>query len=344
MSNKEVILAKWLEGSLSEEEVKELSKQYDLDELGQVLSQAQEFEADTVSVSSSWDAFQELKEQVSFSEGVDSNKLDNGQNKNLDRSVSDQANAEESHEHDDSHHHHHGHGNSGYLPLIILASLVVIGLFLAYFFLGKEDTSVSTNNGEKLLYALEDGSSIDIGQGSRISYDAAAWDKQREVSLHGQALFSVEKGSPFTVETKAGTVTVLGTKFDVWCINEKWLRVQCLEGRVSVRTGNEEIILTVGKEVSLIDGRVEQSIILPDKELDWQDNYRNYRNTDLEIVLEDMSRFYTETFVLEKAETNEVFSGTIPTDNLEKAKEYLQLSVGYEYRNSSDTIYFSPIQ
>jgi ferric-dicitrate binding protein FerR (iron transport regulator) len=318
MSNKEEILAKWLEGSLSKDEQAELAKHYDLESLSDMLSLVGKMETETVDTDEGWNDFEKLQKKDSHFN-------------------------EESHHHD-PHHHHGDQKNSGYIPLITLVGLVLIGLFLAYYFLSQEKTTIRTTDGEAEFYALEDGSSIDIGQGSTIEYNKADWNRERLLKLDGQAIFDVEKGVPFIVETKAGIITVLGTKFDVWCIDEDWLRVQCLEGRVSVNTGNKNIIVTVGKEVSLLGGKVEESIIIPGKELDWKDNYRTYRNTDLAIVLADLSRFYKETFILKGEEDKEVFSGTIPTDNLEKAKEYIELSTGYEYRNSTDTIYFSPIK
>ena len=41
------------------------------------------------------------------------------------------------------------------------------------------------------------------------------WKNERSVNLDGEGFFKVAKGSKFDVETSAGTVSVVGTQFNV---------------------------------------------------------------------------------------------------------------------------------
>jgi len=50
---------------------------------------------------------------------------------------------------------------------------------------------------------------------STISFNKTDWKNNRQLTLDGEAYFKVEKGSTFTVNTNNGSVTVLGTQFNV---------------------------------------------------------------------------------------------------------------------------------
>jgi transmembrane sensor len=74
----------------------------------------------------------------------------------------------------------------------------------------------STGIGERLVFALPDGSSVELGSYSSLSVRYS--DSERRLVLHrGQGLFEVaaDTGRPFVVEAGDGTVRALGTHFDV---------------------------------------------------------------------------------------------------------------------------------
>ena len=65
---------------------------------------------------------------------------------------------------------------------------------------------------------LADGTLVMLNAGSRLTYPKEFSGYKREVTLSGQAFFSVhpDKAHPFVVKTKNMDVTALGTAFEVF--------------------------------------------------------------------------------------------------------------------------------
>lgn len=95
---------------------------------------------------------------------------------------------------------------------IAASILVIVGLFSIF-----SDTTVThqTSFGETKSIPLLDGTQVVLNSKSTISYNQTDWKNNRQLTLDGEAYFKVEKGSTFTVNTSNGSVTVLGTQFNV---------------------------------------------------------------------------------------------------------------------------------
>mgnify|MGYP001812689396 FL=1 len=119
-----------------------------------------------------------------------------------------------------------------------VAAAVTIIMVGSYFYLNTLDDSFATQYAENKEVVLPDSSEILLNADSEITYSSKKWDKERNVSLEGEAFFKVAKGKRFTVSTDHGTVAVLGTQFNVE--NRKgFFEVTCFEGLVSVAFNNK---------------------------------------------------------------------------------------------------------
>ncbi len=102
-------------------------------------------------------------------------------------------------------------------PNVIMRYLYMAGAIAASLIVGfilfKPSSSFVVQDKEG-TYALA-GSSCVLGSQSSIEYDISVWENERSVTLNGQASFKVNKGSPFKVLSEEGTVSVLGTEFNV---------------------------------------------------------------------------------------------------------------------------------
>ena len=129
--------------------------------------------------------------------------------------------------------------------ILRIAAAIALIFAASYFYISTLDESVSTQYAERSEVRLPDNSEIILNADSRISYSDKNWKKERNVSLQGEAFFKVAKGQKFTVATKDGLETVLGTQFNVE--NRKgFFEVTCYEGLVSVMFyGLETIIRAV---------------------------------------------------------------------------------------------------
>ena len=92
---------------------------------------------------------------------------------------------------------------------------------------------VETETGQQAKVKLPDGSSVWLNACSTLSYTTGNWKKERNVTLHGEAIFDVksQNGKPFYVHTAHYKIKVLGTNFDVSAYtNEEQSRVTLLKG------------------------------------------------------------------------------------------------------------------
>ena len=95
---------------------------------------------------------------------------------------------------------------------------------------------VSTPAGTTTSVTLSDGTKVLLSANSRLEYDKAFTSNKREVTLVGEARFSVAKDAhrPFIVRTEQIQTQVLGTVFDVKAYPQTTPDVTLYEGSVEV--------------------------------------------------------------------------------------------------------------
>ena len=117
-----------------------------------------------------------------------------------------------------------------------------------------ERMEVSTPAGTTTSITLGDGTQVLLSANSRLSYDKDFTDKKREVTLVGEARFSVAKDAnrPFIVRTEQIQTQVLGTVFDVKAYPQTPTDVTLYEGKVEVSlNGNSPRLMQPGEQASL---------------------------------------------------------------------------------------------
>lgn len=127
-----------------------------------------------------------------------------------------------------------------------------------------------------IMIALEDGSEVNLGGHSALSFYDSFSNTSRNISLAGEATFKVAKDStrPFTVFSKGIATTALGTVFTVNTNLPHTIHVKLLEGKVMIRSAEEnkgfamsKVYLTPGQEFT-IDQQTNQYLVkatAPDK-------------------------------------------------------------------------------
>jgi len=227
-------------------------------------------------------------------------------------------------------------------PYLIAGLLFLLfASYLLFKFFDHGGTTIETNSGVSQHVALLDGSTIELSPGSSIKYDETNWSEKRKVSLKGQAVFQISKGTPFIVETEAGTIEVLGTQFDVWSIDNDYMSVKCFEGRVAVSNKQTQSIISGGEQIQVQKGKLSPISKFERSTSDWQQNLREFEKLPLNLVLADLSRFYNSEFKMGSQDEQDLFSGVIPIDDLSKTLRYLQQSTSYEYSTQGTTYIFN---
>lgn len=202
-----------------------------------------------------------------------------------------------------------------------IAAVFVVLLGLTFFFRTTFTTTELAENGKKISFSLPDNSQIVLNSGSEIHYKKWNWDSNRKLDLDGEAYFKVAHGKKFEVNTKLGKVTVLGTQFDVKSRNNRF-DVTCYEGRVKVQYKDTQVIITKGTSVSFDADFFERQRITNTKP-EWTSNQIIFRKENLKTIMEELERQYDCEIVLNSEKNTQLFTGTLPSDNIKTALEII---------------------
>jgi len=183
---------------------------------------------------------------------------------------------------------------------------------------------------------LPDGSVVVLDQGAELRYNEA-WDS-RELSLKGEAFFTVQKGAKFTVKTDQGTVSVLGTSFNVYADHAN-LQVECFTGKVKVTSGNTEEILTKGLGVKLRNNALTSPYTHNINEPAFQSDLLQYTQADLVRVIEDVEvRFGVEVNVTSDISLEE-FTGQFEVSDANKILGLVAKAMGMDLTSDGTGVY-----
>lgn len=226
-------------------------------------------------------------------------------------------------------------------PIAQVAAIFMI-VFGAYSLIFSENLMTShTLAGQKTAVTLPDASVVELNSMSEFSYQKNNWKEEREVYLEGEAFFKVAKGSRFDVQTSSGTVSVLGTEFNVKHRN-KYFEVKCFEGKVSVLHRGELTELTAGKSIRIVEDKISHAIT----ELEypsWLDNLSTFKSVPLHEVIAEFERQY-DVKIITKTNTGLLFSGSFVHDNKELALKSITLPFELNYTIKNNIITLKKIE
>lgn len=189
--------------------------------------------------------------------------------------------------------------------------------------------------GSSSKIVLSDSSVVWLNAGSSLLFPSVFTGKTREVVLFGEAYFDVsrDENKPFTVQTSALEIRVLGTEFNVSAYPEdNIIQTVLKEGSVAIRRNNaakneKEIILSPNQLASF-DKETKHSRITnvnTDFYTLWTDGLLCFENRDLNRVIKSLERYYNINIQFENPLTGMVkISGKLDLNqNREEVFEYL---------------------
>lgn len=192
-----------------------------------------------------------------------------------------------------------------------------------------------------VAFHLPDGSHVTLGENSEITYNSFLWHFSRSLSLSGNAKFEVTTGSKFTVNTIAGNISVLGTKFYV---SQKYysLNVACFEGSVKVETPCGTTILMPGEYAFCEPGSELKKKKIEEEKIEADvPKLHTYDNTNLNEVVNEIETIYDVVITPKDICKGYTFTGAIPTNNLNVALEIVFGSCNINYNLSEKQITIS---
>ncbi|SDE35256.1 FecR family protein [Pricia antarctica] len=215
---------------------------------------------------------------------------------------------------------------------LAVAATVLLFLGLSYF-LDSNKVTEQSGFGEQRSISLIDGSRVIINAKSELTYNSKSWDKNRELYLKGEAFFKVKKGKTFTVRTNNGSVTVLGTQFDVNSFND-FFEVTCFEGSVKVVDNNNEneVIILPGQAVKYVGRAVStENLSMTQDVPSWVFGESSFRKTPLKNVIRALENQYNVQVNLNGIDGSIIYTGSFTNDNLEMALASIFKTIDIEY-------------
>lgn len=222
--------------------------------------------------------------------------------------------------------------------LMIVAAIAASIALLFVLFLPGEMTSIDNTGQEVQFVTLPSGSKVTLYPQSSMSYQSNDWDKERNITLSGEADFDVTKGVPFIVSTATGSVRVLGTQFKVLSVGNSFV-VDVTEGRVEVSSADQKEILTKGMSFSKNPPlKAEFDEIAQELESGESTHFYQYEDATLAEVMSSLQKeFGIQLVTDDPALTNKRYTGFYNTDNMNNALQsvFWPLGIKYEIRDST---------
>ena len=201
------------------------------------------------------------------------------------------------------------------------AAIFVLALGITFVMKNFVPYTETAGFGEKTTFSLPDNSEVVLNSGSEMNYKKWNWDSNRRLELQGEAYFRVSKGRRFEVQTNLGKVSVLGTQFNVKARKNRF-DVMCYEGRVKVNYADTQIILTRGQSVTFENGKQFSTAIKSSKP-GWIDNQICFNKENIKSLLDEVQRQYNITIELNAKDTSSLFTGKLPTKDLDVALQII---------------------
>ena len=211
--------------------------------------------------------------------------------------------------------------NTKVIRWMTIAAAAAIALFI-WFGTRSNPTTVIAQAGEHQSFQLPESSRIELNAGSNIVYNKRRFKSDRELTLTGEAFFEVQPGSRFTVHTPQGSVTVLGTSFNVIAWPDRF-EVTCYTGKVKVENQNkDQLTITPGERCKNDEATKKLStntVSLTTEKPEWIQGKFVFDNQPLKIVAEELERQYNITVQLEPGLEDMPYAGLFESGDLDEA-------------------------
>jgi len=255
---------------------------------------------------------------------------------------------------------------------------IAVGLTVSYFMWFRSNDSfqanakqqvqeIYTRPGTRTKVVLPDGSTVWLNAGSKLSYGQPFGDKERSVTLSGEAYFDVVKNkTPFIIHTNGASIKVLGTAFNVRSYPlEKKVETSLVHGRVEVTLDNnpenkyvlkpsQKLVLTTEevKAKKKKDRQQNPIVVLSTihyldnntiAETSWVDNKLVFEDETFEEIARKMERWYGVTIQFKAAKLKqERLTGVFEKETVAQALSALQETTPFHFAMKNNEIIITP--
>ena len=234
----------------------------------------------------------------------------------------------------------------------ILICVFALGSFGFFFYLTGEQTeallAITTQDQIKEL-KLPDGTKVWLNKNTVLKYPREFSATGRKVYLEGEGYFEVKRNPdrPFVVQSEAMQVRVLGTVFNLKTDKMKMsAAATLLKGEIEVKGNHEEgmIVLSPGQKAEL-NGITRRLVV---KQVDtgfenWHDNQFIFKNADIFTIARTLETSYGVRVILAPdIDVKRTYTGALPKkDSVEALLNQIKNSIPVEYKIVGNSVFLS---
>ena len=195
--------------------------------------------------------------------------------------------------------------------VLLIVSLGMAAWFIAGIRSNDQLLTLSTDDAHiTLVRKLNDGSVVYMASNSFISFPREFENKQRKISLSGEAFFDVKykPEQPFYVETTLADIEVLGTSFNIKELDMNSMEIFVETGKVKVNLKDQNgsyFILEQGELLKIKNGWVEKSYAADIYNTAWRKNHMQFKDETLENILSVLNKNFPVQMMVEHPELNQ---------------------------------------
>lgn len=158
--------------------------------------------------------------------------------------------------------------------------------------------------GQRVKLTLQDGTTVWLNAQSTLTYPALFAEKERKVSIIGEAFFDVAKNPerPFIVTSQGVEMKVLGTQFNVDSYpGQGHIQTSLIEGSLQIsipQSGAAGIILRPDERATIENGRLTVSTIPHADQFLWKEGIYSFDNELLIDILKKLELHYDVKIVV----------------------------------------------
>ncbi len=227
------------------------------------------------------------------------------------------------------------------LRRVFIPAATILLLISAYFlFFNSPEVYLQTAFGEQKEHLLPDQSKVYLHTNSSIRYSKNNFLKDRIIELEGEAFFEVAAGEKFVVNTSQGQVKVLGTQFLVRSRRHNFLTA-CQSGRVEVSDQkNNRVQIKKGERVRINNQVLTQKENIDPLTINfWQKNSTAFESEPLANVVMALENQFGVKINIPPIKASEQFTGNFLHKDVALALKMVFTPMGLVFQKENDGTY-----
>ena len=232
-------------------------------------------------------------------------------------------------------------------PLTILLGILLIGI--AIYYLGNKGNTIqyaSSENNVKAI-SLTDFSQVKLNEGSKLVLDEGFNKSERIVTMEGEAFFDVShnKEKPFIIHLELGSITVLGTQFNVNAQNgADSIIISVKSGKVAFEpnNANKPFIVEANEELTynVKSGNAVIKPVIGYNAGAWFDKNIKFDGTTVSEMIEQLSQIYDVKYEVDNKKLLSCkFTGNFKNTELKDIHQIISKTLNLQIVKTGDKNY-----